>query len=56
MAEAKFKYIRAGYQEGMPAHINFYDDVDYWSVNDFIYEFHYLEKYVSPSKIVIHIN
>lgn len=56
MAEAKFKYVRAGYQCGMPAHINFYDDVEYWSVNDFIDEFHYLEKYVSPSKIVIHIN
>lgn len=56
MAKNKFKYIHAGYQEGMPAHINFYDDVDNWSVNDFVYEFNYLEKYVSPSKIVIHIN
>lgn len=56
MADSKFKYIRAGYQDGTPAHINFYDDVDSWSVNDFLYEFHYLEKYVSPSKIVIHIN
>lgn len=55
MADSKFKYIRAGYEDGKPAHINFYDDVDSWSVNDFLYEFHYLER-LSPSKIVIHIN
>lgn len=56
MSKTDFKYIRAGYKQGQPAHINFYDDVDYWSVNDFINEFHYLEEYIEPSEIVIHIN
>lgn len=56
MSKSNFKYIRAGYEEGMPAHINFYDDVTNWSADDFIYEFQYLEKYVNPSEIVVHIN
>lgn len=56
MSKSNFKYIRAGYEAGMPAHINFYDDVTNWSADDFVYEFQYLEKYVNPSEIVIHIN
>lgn len=56
MSKNNFNYIRAGYKQGQPAHINFYDDVDYWSVNDFIHEFHYLEEHVEPSEIIIHVN
>lgn len=56
MAKQEFKYIRAGYETGKPAHINFYDDVDSWSVRDFLYEFQYLENWINPSEIVIHIN
>lgn len=56
MPKTNFKYIRAGYEMGQPAHINFYDDVTNWSADDFVYEFQYLEKYVNPSEIVVHIN
>lgn len=56
MPKTNFKYIRAGYETGQPAHINFYDDVTNWSADDFVYEFQYLEKYVNPSEIVVHIN
>lgn len=52
----EFKYIKGDYSAGQPVDILFYTDVDYWSVNDFLYEFSYLEKYVNPSKIRIHIN
>lgn len=34
----------------------FYTDVDYWSVDNFLWEFDYLINYVNPSKIRIHIN
>lgn len=51
-----FKYIKGRYCCGEPAHIYFYSDVDYWSVEDFIYEFKYLMNYVEPSEINIHIN
>lgn len=51
-----FKYIKGRYCCGEPAHIYFYSDVDYWSVDDFIYEFKYLMNYVEPSEINIHIN
>lgn len=56
MGKAEFKYIQAGFKKGEPAHINFYDDVDNWSVQDFLSEFHYLETWIEPSEIVIHIN
>lgn len=56
MAKQEFKYIRAGFKAGEPAHINFYDDVDSWSAKDFLYEFQYLENWVEPSEIIIHVN
>lgn len=40
----------------MPADICFYTDVDYWSVDNFLWEFDYLVNYISPSKIRVHIN
>lgn len=40
----------------MPADICFYTDVDYWSVDNFLWEFDYLINYISPSKIRVHIN
>lgn len=52
----KFKFIKGTYAEGFPADICFYTDVDYWSVDDFLWEFRYLENYVNPSKIRIHVN
>lgn len=51
-----FKFIKGAYKEGCPADICFYTDVDYWSVDNFLWEFDYLVNYVNPSKIRIHIN
>lgn len=50
------KFIKGSYATGQPADICFYTDVDYWSVDDFLWEFDWLINYVSPSKIRIHIN
>jgi ATP-dependent protease ClpP protease subunit len=57
MAKSKeFKFIKGAYCTGSPADICYYTDVDYWSVQDFIWEFDYLVNYINPSKIRIHIN
>lgn len=57
MAKQKeFKFIKGVCCTGSPADICFYTDVDYWSVDNFIWEFDYLVNHVSPSKIRIHIN
>lgn len=56
MADMKFKCIKGAYAAGTPAHIYFYDDVQSWTVDDFVYEFRFLENYVQPSEIWIHIN
>ena len=43
MAKSKeFKFIKGAYCTGSPADICYYTDVDYWSVQDFIWEFDYL--------------
>lgn len=54
--QQEFKFIKGECCTGMPADIFFYTDVDYWSVDNFLWEFDYLIKYVNPSKIRIHIN
>lgn len=54
--EKDFKFIKGAYCSGAPADICYYTDVDYWSVQDFLWEFDYLVNYVNPSKIRIHIN
>lgn len=56
MAKQEFKFIKGKCCAGMPADICFYTDVDYWSVDNFLWEFDYLVNHVSPSKIRIHIN
>lgn len=56
MAKQEFKFIKGKCCAGMPADICFYTDVDYWSVDNFLWEFDYLVNYVNPSKIRIHIN
>lgn len=56
MANKEFKFIKGKCAPGMPADICFYTDVDYWSVDNFLWEFDYLINYISPSKIRIHIN
>lgn len=57
MAKSKdFKFIKGAYCAGSPADICYYTDVDYWSVQDFLWEFDYLINYVNPSKIRIHIH
>lgn len=52
----EFKFIKGACSAGSPADICFYTDVDYWSVDNFLWEFNYLINYVNPSKIRIHIN
>lgn len=54
--QQEFKFIKGACCTGMPADIFFYTDVDYWSVDNFLWEFDYLINYVNPSKIRIHIN
>lgn len=56
MAKKEFKFIKGKCCAGSPADICFYTDVDYWSVDNFLWEFDYLVNYVNPSKIRIHIN
>jgi ATP-dependent protease ClpP protease subunit len=54
--QQEFKFNKGACCAGMPADIFFYTDVDYWSVDNFLWEFDYLINYVNPSKIRIHIN
>lgn len=54
--QQEFKFIKGVCSAGSPADIFFYTDVDYWSVDSFLWEFDYLINYVNPSKIRIHIN
>lgn len=56
MEKRKLQYVVGTYAEGVPADICFYSDVEKWNVNDFIWEFKYLEEHVHPSVIRIHIN
>lgn len=56
MTKKEFKFIKGKYEAGSPADIYFYTDVDYWSVDSFLSEFDYLEEFIKPSKIRIHIN
>ena len=55
MTDKQLKFVKGEVAQGKPANIYFYDDVDYWDVQNFIGEFQYLENYVKPSKIRIHI-
>lgn len=54
--QQEFKFIKGACSAGMPADIFFYTDVDYWSVDSFLWEFDYLINHVNPSKIRVHIN
>lgn len=56
MEKQEFKFIKGKCCAGMPADICFYTDVDYWSVDNFLWEFDYLINYICPSKIRVHIN
>lgn len=56
MANKEFKFIKGKCCVGSPADICFYTDVDYWSVDNFLWEFDWLVNHVCPSKIRIHIN
>lgn len=56
MAKQEFKFIKGKCAPGLPADICFYTDVDYWSVDNFLWEFDYLINYIGPSKIRVHIN
>lgn len=51
----QLKYIKGAVKSGCPADIYFYTDVDYWSVDDFLWELKWLINN-EVSKINIHIN
>ena len=55
MENQQFKYIKGAVKKGCPADIYFYTDVDYWSVDDFLWELKWLIK-DEVSKINVHIN
>ena len=54
--EKELKYVVGRYEPGEPADILFYSEVEGWTAERFIDEFHYLEEFVVPSKIRVHIN
>lgn len=56
MENHELKFVKGACKEGQPADIYFYTDVDYWSVEDFLWEFKYLIDGIKVSKINIHIN
>lgn len=51
-----FKYIKGSIKENEVATINFFSDVDWWSVYEFVGEFQWLVDYVKPSKIKVLVN
>lgn len=53
--QQELKYVLGSVAQGMPADICFYDDVDGWSVDRFLWEFDWIVENC-PSKIRIHIN
>lgn len=55
MENIQFKYIKGAVKSDCPADIYFYTDVDYWSVDDFLWELKWLIK-SDVSKINVHIN
>lgn len=55
MENQQFKYIKGAVKSGNPADIYFYTDVDYWSVDDFLWELKWLIK-DEVSQINVHIN
>lgn len=55
MENSQFKYIKSAVQKGCDADIYFYTEVDYWSVDDFLWELKWLIN-AEVSKINIHIN
>lgn len=55
MTQQQLKYVKGLVKSGCPADIYFYTDVDYWSVDDFLWELKWLINN-EVSKINIHIN
>lgn len=55
MAKQELKFVLGKVVADQPADICFYEDVDYWNCNDFLWEFDWLVD-KAPSKIRIHIN
>lgn len=53
--EKQLKYVKSSVKSGSPADIYFYTDVEYWKVEDFLWEFQWLVNN-EVSKINIHIN
>lgn len=53
--QQELKYVLGKVVSGLPADICFYDDVDDWSVERFLWEFDWLVENC-PSKIRVHIN
>ena len=53
--QQELKYVLGKVAAGLPADICFYDDVDDWSVDRFLWEFDWIVENC-PSKIRIHIN
>ena len=53
--QQELKYVLGKVVSGQPADICFYDDVDDWSVERFLWEFDWLVE-SCPSKIRVHIN
>lgn len=56
MEQKELKYIKGKLEYGKPATICFFDEVDHWSVNDFVWELNYIKDNYAPSRITILIN
>ena len=56
MEQKELKYIKGKLEYGKPATICFFDEVDHWSVNDFVWELNYIKDRYAPSRITVLIN
>ncbi len=56
MEQKELKYIKGKLEYGKPATICFFDDVDHWSVSDFVWELNYIKDNYAPTRITILIN
>lgn len=56
MEQKELKYIKGELEYGKPATICFFDEVDHWSVNDFVWELNYIKDNYAPTRITILIN
>ena len=56
MEKKDLKLVRGVLEQGKPAEILFFDDVEWWSCDRFVEEMQYIEDWIKPCCINILIN